>query len=307
MSARSSQFLGYCYILITVVIWSTTEVITRLIIHEITPVQLSAARFLIGGTFLMLFLPKELKRRGLKLTGGILMHGTWLGAIGITLANLCFNVSLQSVGAGIVATVYSSVPLAVFFLAAIFLREPLSRGRFLGVILGVCGIAVLASSKASSIYTFNGFLIACGGTFAFSTYTVFLKKFAGPYHGLPIAALSTMAGGIILLMLALIEGKMAQAPTDMKVLLPILYLGVGPGGLCYLTLALAIRHIDATQAMSMLFLKPPIAVLLAAVVLGEPLTWNLAGAMVFIAGGLYLVMELSTGRIRRWRKKSSKR
>jgi drug/metabolite transporter (DMT)-like permease len=40
----------------------------------------------------------------------------------------------------------------------------------------------------------------------------------------------------------------------------------------------------------MLFLKPPVAAVLAAVVLGEAVTWKLALSMLVIVGGLYLVL-----------------
>ena len=45
----------------------------------------------------------------------------------------------------------------------------------------------------------------------------------------------------------------------------------------------------ATQGISVILLKPPLATALAAVVLDEPITWNLVGALVLILSGLLLV------------------
>lgn len=268
--------------------------VTRTVIGRITPVQLSAARFFIGGIFLALFLPGELKRRRLRLNRRIVLHAAWMGIVGVTMANLCFNYSLRTVGAGIVATMYAATPLFVFGLAALFLMEPLSRHRFYGVVMGFAGIAVLSMSKTSATFTIPGFLFACGATSSFALYTVFLKRFAGPYGGLPITVLCVLFGGTSLLTLAILEGNTHTLMTALPAWKSILWLAIGPAGLSYLTFAIGLQYVDATQATSMLFLKPPLATVLAAIVLGEPVSWNLAVAMALILGGLYLVLWLSS-------------
>lgn len=293
MTPDRGRVLGYAYLTAAVVIWSTTEVVTRLVIDSITPIQLSSVRFGVGGTFLLLFLRGQLRRKGVRVNRTIVLHSIWMGVIGVTAANLCFNFSLQTVGAGIVATVYAAAPLMVFLLAAIILKEPLVRTRAIGVIMGFAGIAVLSMSKPSQTFTLLGFLFAVGATGSFALYTVFIKKFAGPYSGLPVTVLCIIPGAAFLIAFAALEGRTDTIPGALENWPYILWLAIGPAGLSYLTFALGLQYVDATQATSMLFLKPPLAAILAAVVLGEGVSWNLAAAMVLILGGLALVLRMA--------------
>lgn len=285
--------MGLVCLLAGVVLWSTAEVVTRTVAFSITPLQLGAARFVIGTAILLPFLPREMRRRGLRADRRILSHAAWIALVGVVGSNVAYQYGLQRAGASIVATVFGATPLMVMLLAAPLLRERITLPKVVGLTVGFLGIVVLAMSHRSAVFTVPGLLLAIVAAFCFAAFTVLVKKFAGSYAGLPITAYCAAFGAAFLLLLALFEGQSMRAIDLRAIGWPILYLGVGPTGLAFLLFFTGLDHVEATQATSIVLLKPPLAAVLAWAWLGEPLTWNLALAMVMIVGGLYLVIWLA--------------
>lgn len=283
---------GFLYLLAAILLWSTAEVVIRAIRFDIGPVQLAFLRFALGGALLAAFLPRELRRKGLRLDARVWLHGAWLSLIGIVAASLSFQYGLIHAGAGVVAAMLGASPLFVFLLARVLLGDPLTWPRFAGVTLGFLGILLLGASPASDTFTLLGFGLATLNSFCFALFTVMVKRVGGAHQGLPMTIVCFFFGSLWLLPLALWEGGLAGFAMPPLLWLPVLYLSLGTTGLAYLFFFLGLERTDATAAMSVILLKPPVAALLAAVFLGEAITWNLAGALVCILGGLYLVRWL---------------
>lgn len=291
------HYVGFVYLLLGMLLWSTAEVVVRTIVFQITPIQLTFIRFAIGGAFLALFLPRELRRRGLRLNRHIIIRGAWMAAIGIVLSTLAFQYSLRYAGAGVVATVYGTTPLMVFLMARLILGEPMTYPKAVGVTVGLIGIAILAISRESVVFTVLGFSLAvfCNACFAF--FTVASKRFAGAYAGLPILVVCMVWGALMMAPVVWIEGAVETMEHWRTLALPVLYFSLGPTGLAYLCYFTGLARVEATQAASMIFIKPPVATILAAIVLGEPVTWNLLASMMLIFTALNLVIVLNRRRV----------
>jgi drug/metabolite transporter (DMT)-like permease len=288
----ASKARGLVYVFLAVVLWSTAEVVVRVILGKITPIQLSLARFVLAGAFLMAFTPMELRKRGLRVNRRILLHALWIGFIGVFISALFFQTSLVYTGAASVSIVWGTNPLMVMALSAVLLAEKLTPARLTGVLIGFAGILVVSMGEASESFSVFGVLLAVGAVFTFAIYTVAIKRFAGPYGGVPIAAFCCVVGSAFLLPTTLIEGEFALLQQHWPVLLlPVLYLGVGVTGTCNMLYLSGLRRIDAGQAASFLMLKPPMGALLAAVFLREAITWTLLAGMALILLGLYLVVR----------------
>ena len=125
---------------------------------------------------------------------------------------------------------------------------------------------------------------------SFCLWAVLVKKYAGPFGGLPITALSFVFGVAFMTPLMLWEGGGLDVTPLLQHPWRVLYLSIGTTGIAYWVYFMGLERIDATQAMSVILLKPPMAAVLAMFVLGEPLTWNVMAAMVLILSGLYGVV-----------------
>ncbi len=281
---------GYALVLLAVLIWSTAEVTVRTMTGLITPIQLNVLRFGLGGLALLLYLPFELRRKGLSTSVGVLRRAAWIALIGVVASGMTFQYGLQYAGASIVATVFGAAPIAVLLLSAALLGERITAAKLAGVFVGFAGVAVLASSEASETFSLLGLALAVAAMFAFAAFTVVVKRFAGPFAGLPITTYCFLIGAAMLVPGVLIEGDTTALHYLDRLWMPVLYLAIGNTGLAYLLYFVGLEHLEASRGVSLMLLKPPLAVLLAAAWLGEPIGWRLLVALVLILSGLYLVV-----------------
>jgi drug/metabolite transporter (DMT)-like permease len=287
MNPRQQVRLGYFCLLTAIGLWSTVEVVTRTILTEVPPIQLAWIRFFVGGVFLCALLPRDLKRRGLKIDRRIVWFCLWVSVPGVVVSNIALQYSLQLTGAAVVATVYGASPLFVLALSRLLLREPMNIARVAGLCCGLVGIAVLSLGKPSATFSLFGLLLALCAAGTFSLWTVLVKKSAGAFAGLPVTVLCFAFGVLFMTPFAVLESEAVDWAALQRHAGPILYLSVGGTGLAYWLYFKGLEHVEATRAASIILIKPPAAALLAAAVLGEALTWNLLVSMGLIGTALY--------------------
>jgi drug/metabolite transporter (DMT)-like permease len=299
MSIRSKERLGFLCLLGAIGLWSTVEVVTRTIHADIGPIELAWVRFLLGGVFLLVLLPHRLKQRGLRLDRKIVIFCLWMCWPGIIISSIALQIGLTAAGAAVVATVYGTAPLFVMGLSRIVLGDPMTLPRVGGLICGVLGIACLSLGKPSPEFSLIGVACALCAAASFSIWTVFVKRSAGSYAGLPVTALCCAFGVLFMTPLAWFEGGGFDVPSLTRNAGAVLYLAIGGTGVAYWLYFTGLEHVDATRAMSVILLKPPAATLLAAFWLGEPLTWNIVVALGLILTALYGVFVWDRQRLLR--------
>ncbi|MBN2311858.1 MAG: DMT family transporter [Candidatus Hydrogenedentes bacterium] len=288
-----SNRIGLVLVVAATALWSTIEVVVRTIVDRITPIQLAGARFILAGLCLGAVLPFVLRRKGLRLTRRILLHASWMAVIGVFIPSIAIQYALDRAGAAVVATVWGTMPLLVMVLAVVVLREPLTRPKVLGVILGFLGIVVLATSEPSATFSLSGLVFAVASTASFSVFTVIVKRVAGRFAGLPFISLCILFGAAYLAPVMLIEGEASTLAELEALWVPVLYLGAIATGVSYYCYFAGLERVEATQAASVAFLKPPLAAVLAAVWLGESISWNVGAGLALVLGGLYFVVFVS--------------
>lgn len=281
---------GFAYVLTAVLLWSTAEVVVRSLGDRITPLQLAWLRFTLGALCLLAALPFYLRARGPRLSWKLVRLAAWMAVIGVSFASISFQMALKYAGAGVVAAVYGTSPLMVLLMSALFLGDPLTRPRLFGVVTGFAGIVVLAMSEPSPTFSLLGLGLAVSTVGAFAVFTILVKRLAGIYAGLPLISLCALFGSLYLVPLVWWEADLTTLAHVPEIWPRLFYLGVFTTGAPYLLYFTGVDKVDTTEASSMILLKPPVATLLAWIVLGEPITWNLAVAVVLVLSGLYLVI-----------------
>lgn len=264
--------------------------VVRSLGSRISPLQLAWIRFTLGALCMLTALPFYLHLRGMRLSWKLVRLAAWMGIIGVAFASVSFQYALKYAGAGVVAAVYGTSPLMVLVLSSVFLGDPLTRPRLLGVLTGFAGIVVLSLSEPSAIFSLTGLAFAISTVAAFAVFTILVKSLAGHYAGLPLISLCALFGSVYLIPFVWWEADLSTLAELPEIWPRVLYLGVLTTGVPYLLYFTGVDKIDATEASSMILLKPPLAACLAWLVLGEPITWNLAVAIVLVLAGLYWVI-----------------
>ncbi len=139
-SARRSLLIGVALVLGAAVCWSAATLGLRVASAGLPAVAVTAIRVPAAALFLLILL----RGRGRLNTGGIRRRDWTLiaaaGLIGTGLGSLTYIIAIQDTGAGLTALLTSTSPLWVLPLAALFLRERLTRRVVLGAALALGGI-----------------------------------------------------------------------------------------------------------------------------------------------------------------------
>ena len=267
--------------------WSGGYAVAKIALKHVEPFTLLSLRY---GTALVILLPLFLimrppvPQRGAEL-GHIMLVGFLIQCVYFGLSYVSFWLGTS---AGAVALIVSLQPIVVGILAPLFVSERVTIWRWIGLVLGLAGAGlVIASRSAVEVSSLWGILTAAGALFAMSAATIYEKRFGIHAHPVTSNVLQYSIGFAMLTPIAL-QLETYRVAWDLEFLGALGYLVIG-NSLIALTLLLAmIRRGEASRVSALLFLVPPLAALIAWVLIGEvmpPLAWAGLG---LAAGGVAL-------------------
>jgi drug/metabolite transporter (DMT)-like permease len=198
------------------------------------------------------------------------------------------NLGTAHTTSGVAALVVALAPALTFVLALALGLERMRpiHAAGLGIAFaGVVVVVVLGTGQELSLETAKGPLIVLGAPLSFALYNVILKPLLGRHDLLALTAATSLVGtvGLIPFVRASTVDTVVDASSETIALL--LYLGVLATLLGYIGWNIGLRGLGPTRAVSYTYAISPLAVLIAAVTLGEPLSaWLVAGAALVIAG-----------------------
>ena len=268
-------------VVVTVTLWSSAFAGIREGLRSYGPVQLVAFRFILA-SLLLLALARPL---GVGLPRWRDLPALFaLGFCGMTVYPLALAIGEQHVSAGVASMVVASQTIIVAALATIFLGEHLTGWGWLGSLIGFGGIAVISLGQRSGLHVDLQVLWPLFAALATSVYFVFQKPLLRRYNALEVATWCIWCGTIFVLPFAwALPGQIAGATWQATA--SVVYLAVFPTAIAYVTWSYALSCAPASFIVNVLYLIPPLAVVIAYVWLGErPSPLSLLGGAVTLAG-----------------------
>jgi drug/metabolite transporter (DMT)-like permease len=269
-----------------VLIVGTATVSLRHIYTEVTPFWTGFMRFAVGSLIFwaMLLIRRVELPRGRALAGAALY-----GFLSVGLSFMLLLWGLSRTPAGVTSTVMSIVPLLTIFFAGIHGLEVVRMRGVVGGLLAVGGIAAIMSSAithGAQISAPHMIAIVLGSAVMAESGVV--AKLIVRSHPIATNAIGMTVGCVVLLAAALIAGETPVLPVTLSVWLVFIYLvtiaTVGP-----FSLYLYVLSRWSVSGISYGFvLSPIVAVILAATLAGEKLSWLLLlGGLLVLVGVWY--------------------
>lgn len=273
---------GPAALLLAMLIWGGTLVVTKSLLNGLGPATLLSVRFLVA----FLCLAPFAYRAGFRMSDLVRREFVLFGLTGIVLHNGLETWGLRYTSPGAAALIIGGIPAITVALSRVFLRESLPRARAAGVVLSVLGVVLVtgAPSGAGAI-ELVGNLLVLGGVVSWAIYTIQGKKMSVRVPAIVGTTAGTGAALLFLLPAAVVEswgdGMPAIGLADVT---GLLYLGIGASAAAYALWNFALEHVDASVAAPYVNLVPIIGLALA-VVLGESLSvMDFAGGATVAAG-----------------------
>jgi drug/metabolite transporter (DMT)-like permease len=215
-----------------------------------------------------------------------------MGVVASAAPFVLFAYAALSIQAGLSAILNATTPLWTAALAVVWLREPLTRERGLGLLIGFASVTWLAWDQASFRPGGSGWaVLAClGATLLYGLGAHWTRRHLAGVPSIATAAGTQAAAAVTLTVPGLLLWP-AQPPSTTAWSMA-LTLGILCSAVALILYFRLIRHVGPTQASTVTFLIPAFAVLWGVLFLDEQITSTLIGACLGIVAGTSLVLGL---------------
>jgi drug/metabolite transporter (DMT)-like permease len=215
------------------------------------------------------------------------------GLTGITLYFLFENIALTYTLASNVGIIISIAPLLTAVLAHYLLQgERLKPQFFSGFVMAILGI-ILIGFNGSFILKLNpiGDLLAALAALVWAFYSIIMRKISELGYNTIACTRRMFLYGLIFMIPALFLFKFdlnLAVFADPKILINILFLGVGASALCFVSWNWAVGILGAVKTSVYIYIVPVVTIVSAALILREQITPIAFGGAVLTLAGLFI-------------------
>lgn len=280
---------GHLAALLTIFIWGTTFISTKVLLVDFQPVEILFFRFLVGLAVLFLVCPKRLKgtARSQELTFAA------AGLCGVCLYYLLENIALTYTLASNVGVIISAAPFFTAILSRLFLKqeEKLRTHFFIGFLAAMAGIGLISFNGSALEFNPLGDLLALLAAFVWACYSILTRKISSFGYPVILTTRRTFLYGILFMIPVLFVSDFKLELTRFAnpvYFLNILFLGLGASALCFVTWNYAVKRLGAVRTSIYIYLDPFITVAASVLILHEPFTWMIGLGTVLTLAGLLI-------------------
>ena len=273
-----------------VVFWALNFIIGKIALREFPALLAAGLRTTLAGLFILpVFLLDRVDRSALW-KWNVVRPLLAAGVCGVALNQAFFMYGLGRTSVAHASLLIGLTPILVLLIAALVGEERITPLKLLGMGVALGGVFVLQVLPAkTSAATLWGDVCVFLGALTFAMFTILGKRLTPQHGSVTVITFAYVGGAVALAPLTLWQGAGFDfTRVSAQGWLSLVYMAVFPSVLCYLIYYYALTHIAASRVAAFSYLQPPIAMLLAVPLLGEPLTATLATGGVLVLGGVYL-------------------
>lgn len=288
-----SQLLAYGGVTFSVVVWGASFIATKVVLREVSPMTVVWLRFGIG--ILVLSLANLMRGQMSLPSRRDALYFSLLGFIGITFHQWLQSTGLVTAQASTTAWIVATTPIFMAILGWAVLGERLDGTQVVGIVLAAVGVLLVVSNGNLASLAVGKFgtrgdiliLISAGNWAVFSA----LSRRGLGHHPASWMMLFVMGFGWLYVTIWLLAGPGFSEITQLSLhgWSGVAFLGIACSGLAYIFWYDGLKAIAASQVGSFLYLEPLVAVIVAALILGEPVLFASMTGGGTILLGIWLV------------------
>ncbi len=275
------------------VIWGASFIATKVALREASPFTVVWLRFGIGVVILGVIV--GVRREFVRPSRKDLWSFALLGIVGITIHQWLQASGLKTSLASTTAWLVSTSPIFIALIGRIVLHERLSPTRLTGIALATVGVLLVVGRGNweglwdGSFGVFGDFLVALSAI-TWALFTVLSRRGLRKHGAVYMMFFVMLAGWGAATVAWTIAGGLSFAPSmSLQAWSAVFFLGILCSAVAYLLWYDALKYLPASQAGSLLYVEPLITLVVAAIILQEPIGWASNPGGINILGGVFMV------------------
>ena len=270
-------------------VWGASFIATKIALRDVSPVTVVWLRFAMG--VIVLGLAVTLRKQFTLPKPSEWGYFALLGFLGITFHQWLQSNGLKTSEASTTAWIVATTPVFMALLGWLILKERLSLLKIAGIFLAFIGVLLVVSDgnlAALSIGTFGapGDILILISSVNWAVFSALSRRGLKTYSASLMIFFVMLFGWLFTSVLFFGNGLAAEIPTlTFNGWLGVTFLGIFCSGLAYIAWYDALQALSTAETGVFLYIEPLIAMVVAFLILGEPVTAaSLSGGAVILLG-----------------------
>ncbi|MDF1755433.1 MAG: DMT family transporter [Verrucomicrobiales bacterium] len=281
--------LDFVKLLLLSAIWGGSFLFMRIAAPEFGPFVLIWFRVAVAFLLLSPLLARKRVRKEVFGNPGKMM---FVGIFNAALPWCLLAFAVLSLEAGFTSLLNAATPIFAAIIGFIWMKQPLTRWQTVGLILGICGVFILASDKLSldSKGPILAIIATLGATICYGFISQYIKKDMSHLSPWSITIGNLMGATLILTPFAI--GHLPESLPGTKAFVCATALGVLSTALAFVLLFDILSRSGATATTTVTFIIPIFGVLFGTLFLQEVVTARIIAGMLVAFAGAALTTKL---------------
>jgi drug/metabolite transporter (DMT)-like permease len=275
-------------LLLMILIWGANFSIVKIALRDFPEIGFNAMRMLVGtAVYLAVIFATPARSRLAALTRRDWTELFLLGAVGTFLYQLCFVAAVKRTSVGNGSLVIGVSPIVIALLSAMVGHERIRPVRWVGIFVAMFGLYLVVGHGVDlGAQTWRGDALMMGGVICWAVYSVGSQPILKRHSPLIVIALTFSVGAslYVVTMIPILVGLDWGAVSGFSWLM-MLSSALLALNLSYWIWYTGLKRLGGSRTSVYSYLTPVVAMVVAAIWLGEPISANqVTGAAAIFAG-----------------------
>jgi drug/metabolite transporter (DMT)-like permease len=275
----------------TVLAWGGSYTAIRIALAGLTPAEIAALRYSVAAVAALIFLAAVRPRLPSR---SQFVRLAVVGSLYVVGFAVLLNSGQQTISAGTAGFIVGTLPVMIAIMAVVALGEPFGRVSWLGALMSLAGIALIAFGSGDRFTLEFGVVLVLGAALAASAASIVQKPLLADFPALVLTAW-ILALGVVPLLPVLPRAVTALSVAATGVVWAVAFLAVVSTIVGYVGWSVALKRMPAGRAASFLNCMPLVATAIGFLWLGEvPTIVGFGGGLLVLSG--VVIVNAARGR-----------
>jgi len=280
----NKHVLGYIFALLTILIWGSTFVVTKVLLEHLEPSQILITRFLITVIFLVVVYPKYNTTFSIK-------NDKYFVLAGVAIASYFIfeNNGIKNTYASNVSLIIATIPLLTNLLYSFVNKQNFfTKKTTVGFTMSYIGVIliVISGNKLEGISPI-GDIFALIAAASFAIYTLFLDRIDENFHVIQKTRRIFFYALLFITINALLMKQPIIPIIDSPVIIvELLFLSIIASSMAFIMWNKAVEYNGSVKTNVFTYLNPVVTMVFSVIILHENIT------IVKVIGGVIIIMGI---------------